>query len=155
MPAWIKWPRDGKFFVTVSSRLGCLFWGRVERGESNAESMGDCQASHWVFMVLIGLKCQPGLRSCTRLFYKRLSLQSSDLDKISLLPVLARKVRRSIILTEAVAVHLLTRHSNTDLHIFQIMSSILSSEVKAFLLFPETRLSKVSNCWWPDKIIIT
>lgn len=89
------------------------------------------------------------------LFYKRLSLQSSDLDKISILPVLARKVRRSIILTEAVAVHLLTRYRNTDLHIFQILSSILSSEVKAFLLYPEMRLSKVSNCWWPDKIIIT
>lgn len=118
MPAWIEWPKDGQFFVNVSSRLGCLFWGRVERGESNAKAMGDSQTSHWVFMVLISLKCQPGLRSCTRLFYKRLSLQSSDLDKISLLPVLARKVRRSIILTEAVAVHILTRHCNTNLHIF-------------------------------------
>ncbi len=133
--------------MIVSSRLGCLFWGRVERGESNTEAMGDCQASHWVFMVFISLKCQPGLRSCTRLFYKRPSLQSSDLDKISLLPVLARKVRRSIILTEAVAVHILTRHSNTYLHIFQILSSMLSSEVKAFLLYPEMLLSKVSKCW--------
>lgn len=107
MPVWVEWPKDGQLFVDVSSRLGCLFWGRVERRESNAEAMGDCQASHWVFMVLISLKCQPGLRSCTRLFYKRISLQSSDLDKISLLLVLATKVRRSNIMTEAVVVHIL------------------------------------------------
>lgn len=116
VPAWMEWPKDGQLFVDVSSRLGCLFWGRVERGESNPEAMGDCQASHWVFMVLISLKCQPGLRSCTRLFYKRLSLQSSDLNKISLLPVLARKVRRSIILTEWVLVHILLRHWNINTH---------------------------------------
>lgn len=107
MPAWVEWPKDGQLFVDVSSRLDCLFWGRVERRESNAEAMGDCQASHWVFMVLISLKCQPDLRSCTRLLYKRISLQSSDLDKISLLPVLDTKVRRSNILTEPVVVHIL------------------------------------------------
>lgn len=93
--------------MDVSSRLGCLFCGRVERRESNAEAMGDCQASHWVFMVLISLKCQPDLRSYTRLFYKCCSFQSSDLDKINLLPVLAIKVRRSIILPETVVVHIL------------------------------------------------
>lgn len=150
----MEWPKDGQFFVNVSSRLGCLFWGRVERGESNAEAMGDCQASHWVFMVLISLKCQPGLRSCTRLFYKRLSLHSSDLDKISLLPFLARKVRRSIILTEAIVVHILIRPCHTNLHIFQLLSSMLSYKVEAFLIYLQVLLSEASACWWPDRIII-